>query len=320
MDIVVGDKVNYKGRGILPRNIVLNVMNVEGNFLRVKEHPKFRYKLSSFTLPNRKVDKPKLDLLNELIERVKREGGIRNVCSYALEFENDVRRFQVNDICHARLTVEGNRIVKNVALYIGKYSEGVHKEVYKRFVKYIIDESPWRNAFKDRYNDEMLNTGVYLDVTKPHWYCVSAAIALRSGNEHRKNLPMFDQLLRMGFSPNVSYLSSQLINSLDKYTGFTGGHHVFSSSLRPTDFTEFFDLGLIKGDPTPFNKAQGRMYKVFEVIGLPQMDDLNKYLFKKNEAIVISGHNQWNHPFKYIDLSSIENKVYFTNTIARLIK
>lgn len=207
-------------------------------------------------------------------------GNRAGTCSYGIEFEDGRIRLQAHDACHARMrwgsrmsgTDKDNSKPIAIACYIRGHVHSMkdeYKEAYKLHVKYMLNDSPWADAWLTKDVDEALNGCAMMDVTKPFSYVCSAAIAMRSGSEFPEFLPMFKRLLDMKYSPHVAYLMSHMTQV--KGGEFTvinqgGSHHVFHSGMFLNKVVDFFDNKKINFEDKPFNESPNTYYTIFKTI------------------------------------------------------
>lgn len=327
----VGDQVFYEGKGSLHPKEIYVIGHVVNNFVYVHG---VRYQAKSF----RSIHAPKppevvKDLMAELKERVDRTGV--HVCSYALEFENGHRRYQIADVCHARLPFGGQynkaeergNPLKAVALNVSGHIKKCNKDTlnaYKRHVQYILTESPWKDAFIPKPLEDVYTSGVYLDITKNYSYCVAAAMALRTGSEFPSKLSVFERLMKLGFSPNVSYVVAHFTYA-DKFTTFTGGHHVMNNTdMTMGKLASFFNTGVIATvDKASYKDSAGKPYSIFALIesGL-KLDALSIFnqIIRDCNHIVDEGKVEWGVRNQTIDVKDITKLVILANTFAKEIK
>lgn len=270
----VGDKVLYRGRGVLPRHIPLEVRRIVKGFVFVHGH-NTRYNVNSFVKPG-EDDKNKISLLEELSNKANNKVG---TCSYALEFENGFRRFQVADVCHARMTwgyEKKENALKAVALNIsGHITKAPDEETRKNMIRmyeYIIFRSPWKDAFLRPVGGKVPDkTGVYINIDMPYSYCVAAAIALRSVSEFPIKRDMFIRMVDLGVSEDVSYIASSCTNRRKESTvfeRFDGGHHVLNiSQHKMSDIKDFFFNKKINCRDMSYKLSRESSYKIWNVIG-----------------------------------------------------
>lgn len=326
-----GDKVFYQGKGMLRKDMPYYVERVVNEFIFIAER---RYQSSSFVREEQEEPAVAVPLLQELTGKVTKSGV--GVCSYALEFEGGHRRSQVADVCHARLTYGGRyhpadeqgkkllAVALNVSGHVAKY-KGEAAERYKRHVQYILTESPWKDAFIQKPLEEVYTSGVYLDLTKKFWYCVAAAIALRTGSEFDNCLPLFQRLLDLNYSPNVAYVVSQLSHGLNAFRYFAGGHHVLNNATMTMDaYASFFNTGkFAKCSGMSYQEASGCEYRIDPLIqqALVKTDvSLFNYVVAKLKHIVTKEKQAWGASFDSIKFDNPDNLIRVANLFAKEIK
>ena len=281
-------------------------------------------------------------MLEELTGKAK-DGA--DTCSYAIEFADGKRRFQVRDACHYRIrhhSNDGYCVTKNdpkgvkpvaVALNIGGHVKQMvdkHIEAYKAHVKYILDESPWSKAFLTRYSDDVMKTGVLMDLTQPYSFVCSAAIALRVGSEYQASLPIFKELIDMKYSGNVAFIMSH-ITQLEKDGKYSlrsqgGGHHVFNTGHTSAQFIQFFNEGKLNYDDGAYEDAAGKVYRIQDVIA-PQMGHgsldtkgaIGNLIFNDNKDMVKNVGEGWGKR-ETVVMDGLLGLCKVAKTLARRIK
>ena len=230
-------------------------------------------------------------LLNKLLEKTKLGSG---VCSYAMVDTEGNERFQVRDICHARLTSQYERkFYRTAVLEVkGHYKEHKHPEAFKAYVDYVINRSPWKGAFITRTTDEVISSGIALDVNKGVNYVVSAAVALRIGHEYMHLAKDFFELSSSGCPEHLAFLTASMCNGYHckgqyELGGQNGAHHILSSGMSLDNLKAFFFKGEANmGDA--FNKSQ--RYKILGLIGeFEQKNTVWEYLSKYPHVSVVKG-------------------------------
>jgi hypothetical protein len=257
----------------------------------------------------------KKTLAQELIEKVDRAGGA-GTCSYAIEFASGHRRFQSNDACHARMRwgkdygnndKDGDKPVAvacNIHGHIKRVTAVVDFEAYKVFVKYMLNDSPWADAWLTKDVDEAMKGCAMMDVTKHFSYVCSAAIALRTGSEYPRFLKVFKQLIDMKYSPHVAYIMSQMTtvgnNGSYDITGQGGSHHVFHNHMELDKVVAFFDNKKINIENAPYNESEKKMYTIFKTIA-------EEPGFKHGKPSILSTITNANKEFVYVNKTGWSN-------------
>ncbi len=329
----VGDKVFYKGRINRFNRVDAQIVRKYINGFLYVEGQVGRFNASSFVKLNgiQPIDKP-VDLLAELTVKANKSNG--GTCHYALEFDNGHKRFQVSDVCHARMPFDSTylkdpreKVLKAVALNVSEHLKRVrNKDAYKAFVKYIIQDSPWKNAFIPKDIEEVYTSGVYIDITKDYWYCVAAAIALRVGSEYENKLPLFNQIIELGFSTHVAFIVSQFSYNNGnevQLTKHAGGHHVINNvDVTTAQFSNFFKGILHKQAGFPYHQANGKGYTIQKMIGERRMEEKSVFddVVKTLENHVTITKRPWGESGSYIDLGDMKKLVVVCNYFEKVIK
>lgn len=183
---------------------------------------------------------------------------------------------QINDVCHARIDVHGRELERyDVAAlidfpYNGSFArDGEPMKRYKQYVDYMINRSPWAVAFKAKPVDEVINTGIEMDVEKPAGQVAGALIALRHGTEYPEKVKSFVKLLDMGIDEASAWILSFMFNHGKNgfsYGNHTGGHQAIASAMDADVIFKFFKKGFPKLErKKPYREAT--KYRVFEAVG-----------------------------------------------------
>ena len=272
-----------------------------------------------------------------MVQKLMDKAGDRaGTCSYAIEFDNGDIRLQSHDACHARMRY-GSRMSGGdkdnakpiaVACYIRGHNNGLgeqYREAYKAHVKYMLNDSPWADAWLTKDPDEALKGCAMMDVTKPFSYVCSAAIAMRSGSEYCKFLPLFKRLLDMKYSPNVAYLMSHMtqVNG-NKHTVIhqTGSHHVFHSGMSLTKVADFFNNKKLFRTDKPYNESHNTYYEIFKVMAehdAIKEGSLLDTLRKANPEFLVDDNTGW-VKIKTTAANSFDDYLKIVNTFARNFK
>lgn len=220
---------------------------------------------------------PKKSIRAALLKAVKK-GDISGICAFAMEAEDHKIYFENYSPCHAalnRLAPQNHKVVELAYSIVYEHTRVIpqSKDVklrHKRYVQYILNESPWAVCFKTKLSSVALRYDILMDVTKNRNWIAGACIALREGSEYYdERLPMFELILKKGYSGNTAFLMSTAYMLRDgeiRKRGMGGGHSVLYGEMDSKELFEFFRNGYTKGkDMPPFSESHGS-YKVFESI------------------------------------------------------
>lgn len=291
----------YKEPVEIPKPILLKDLRIQASKQGIVNYSRFSKKDLQELLNKRQniapplaPPKPVAPSLGE--ELRKKTGDVPGTCSYALEFSNGTRRFQVKDVCHARLRKKSsyeagyeeekkNNVVAAVCDIAGHYHVAPDKEAYKQAIVYLLNDSPYKQVYITKSWDDALREGVYLNVTKEsNSHCVTGAIALREASEFPKQTEMFSYLVKSGFSLSASWFAARHFKKNgDKitYNAHAGGHATISFSMDYAELITFWKKGFFRKVGEPMSKkADG--YEVFESIAKHYVlkNTLNDFLLK----------------------------------------
>ena len=213
------------------------------------------------------------DIRAELALKAK-AGYEGNRCNYSIEFDTGKIRHQAPDACHARLCWcgynEGDARAKeivNIALNITPHYNQLtkeNKEIYPKFVNYMLNESPWAFCFVTKDVKEALEVGILMDVNQNVSHIVGAAMSLRLATEFPSTLKPFGDALDKGYSGNVAHLiSGHLMGG--KVTSWPH-HSALTSSLNKNAIIKFFKNGYPVKLPAIAKDRKQTRYQIFDTI------------------------------------------------------
>ena len=269
------------------------------------------YSISRFRLSDnqeavpvqKKIEKKEKTLLKSLCDKV---GDIAGTCSYAIQFEGGRIRYEVRDVCHARIyypsytreAVEkkATAVALNVKGHVARSGAA-----YPDYVDYIINESPWASVFTgDKNLQTVLNSGIYLDVNRTVSELVCSAVALRAGSEFSFNNKLFKELSDMGFNKHVCWIVSQCFKQEGEnyiFSSLGGGHHVLATTMDLDEVVAFFKTGKFRNQENvrPY-KENGRGYAILSSMAEESGNDISNFVKKHPKAEKIPENWGW---FKY---------------------
>lgn len=263
-----------------------------------------RFKLHVAKKPGEKKEEvkkpdPKPDLREILTEVVKLKGQI-SICSYGTMFEDGFVNKQVNDVCHARLTyIHNGKPLKEAALILcgseqflseryNKEHVPRYMEVYREYIRYLLNESPWSVAFLTKDVQEAFEKGVLLNLDVHRNWAAGAAVATREGVEFVERLPVFKRVREMGFNGNVAYLCSMyLIGSFKNPGEYSkgncgGGHRVLNGCLPWDALCSFMAHGYKpQAHLKPFREEQGNYHIATACVdGYVNLEGQDRYYYQ----------------------------------------
>jgi len=91
----------------------------------------------------------------------------------------------MNDACYASLLYQSQQLESFVDYPFGKLRlrDYPDEEVLHRYLKYILQDSPWHRAFRTKSPKDVLKNAVVFDVNRPTTYVVQGGILLRATAE-----------------------------------------------------------------------------------------------------------------------------------------
>lgn len=227
-------------------------------------------------LPEQAAPPPPESLAKLLKEAQDRAGHI-GMCSYAIMNDKGNVKYQVNDICHARIRPYGMQgPFVGVSLMVEAHAvkiRGVSPEaeaLYLRAIDYILHRSPWSSIYINK--DFKNNFGcVDLDVNRGIHAVACAAIALRTCSEYPLNNKTFCALVDAGVNEHVAYIIAH--SCMNRGVGNnSGNHHVFSIACTLESVMSFFKTGKFIDEGTPYKDGK----EVYKIVSSQFVEDVNQ--------------------------------------------
>lgn len=185
--------------------------------------------------------------------------GAGGVASYVLLFEGAKPEHgyiiddNTGDICHARLSKAyrglGNGVcvaVYDAIRYHEKAITANRAKIYKRYVDYIINRSPWAVAHLEKDIDVVWDKGANMNVNVHGDILAAACVVARVGYEFSSMLDIFEDIVDAGFDENVAWLIAVSFTKVGKkyvIAEMGGGHHVIRADLRTDALLSFMKAG-----------------------------------------------------------------------------
>jgi hypothetical protein len=179
-------------------------------------------------------------------------------CSYAIKLANGKIREQKRDVCHARLPLQtgdylGHKQEKDpiaVVLHLkGHYKNAQPdlKETYVKYVDYMINRSPWAPIHLVKDAHDAIANCASLDVSRPLYELMGAAVSLREASEFPSNFRSFKKALELGYSEHTAYLMTCCFITRESgdscRTYITNGHKVMHTDNKVPAIINFFTKG-----------------------------------------------------------------------------
>lgn len=222
---------------------------------------------------------PAKDMRTQMNEKAAGKVGVSH---YAIQFKDGGIRFQIADICHARIGCgddRGNRGYANaVAITTGvkpfyDMLDGEAKANYKLFAEYITQRSIFRDCFLPC--SDVTKFSVYMNMKRSVHNIAAACIALREGSEqYSGKVSTFVWLIKQGISEDAAWVASRCFIPKDvdggDYTFRSHyAHDTISTNVKTDVFFKVFKDGLYMNDvPYADTKKEGyRDYQVYACTG-----------------------------------------------------
>lgn len=213
------------------------------------------------------------------------DSGDVGTSSYGIRYKDSNDALYINEVCHATLRWDSNRdeadeitdIVNLVGQHYGEIVESDKKPktviapIYRRYITWVLNESPWASICLTKDFDQACKEGVYLDVDRNISEIVAACIVMREGHEYMSRLPVFNAILDEGYSGNVAYLVAGTVvgacaDETYRLTGMNTGHCVLSSGMGWSKLAEFFKTGYKPGMTGMRKDSDQTSFRIFDTI------------------------------------------------------
>lgn len=214
------------------------------------------------------VKPPEPTLYEQLLKKYKNDGEY-GICCYAMRFAKDnYVSLNPNSACHASLGIgyenKHGHVVEacdNIATHQNRHIPKDLWEDYKKYVTWILNESPAAPQFLTKNVEDALTKGVYYDVTKPKSHVVASAILLREGSEWVGRLRVITKAVEMGFTYKEAFALSRFlsIDGVDiTWKPQRAAHCVMSVfNCTPEAFKLFMNTGFRETKEGPFSSTEG---------------------------------------------------------------
>lgn len=180
--------------------------------------------------------------LEKEIEQYSRGSGI-NPFAYRIFKQGAV--YRLGDVCYsnARYRDKLSAFVISLSPFKGKAHSGNHK----KFLKYIIERSPWKAAYNGRSMGWALRFGISMNLKVSHSYMLAAAVAVRETWEFPKLADTWAFLVKKGINEDFAYLICRGLSFSHNsfYADMSQGHHCIGEipkDYRKEAFSSFRNL------------------------------------------------------------------------------
>lgn len=235
-------------------------------------------------------------------------------CSFALQYEDFHRNVLKSYSCHAflgygkdagygNLTTNHGNITQVVFCLSGHYKASKEPATYKEWIDYMINRSPWSNAFITKDVEEGLKSGFYGNVEESLSRLSCSAIQMRQASEFGGVIETFKFIKANGFSDNVAcFMTIGIRKGANGWVNYSmdGGHTCFIGLHNLEQVVKFFKEGWHRPTDKPFKDNLGG-YKIQNSIAQQSTPDLYSF-FKKYCIPTVTGAG-WDRVEKLDDKS-----------------
>ena len=205
----------------------------------------------------------------KLRDQFRKDVGKRSgECHYAIILSDGSVQNHIRDVCHARLTPRTgckavlldarqhyDELVAGEGYAASPYFKG-SEVVYREWMEWLVNDSPFASAFITKNFDEALEYGYVLDVSKGASLIYCAAIAMRTAHEFNYILSSWKDMEDWGLNPLTRFMLAHSLNKQgEMYTPVCrSGHHiVFSSANQVSVLAATIKRGKMVDEGAPFN-------------------------------------------------------------------
>eukprot|EP00697_Spironema_sp_BW2_P003579 gnl/Spiro4/1476_TR792_c0_g1_i1.p1 gnl/Spiro4/1476_TR792_c0_g1~~gnl/Spiro4/1476_TR792_c0_g1_i1.p1 ORF type:complete len:339 (+),score=-40.74 gnl/Spiro4/1476_TR792_c0_g1_i1:1400-2416(+) len=161
--------------------------------------------------------------------------------------------------CHYRINAEK----APVHLLYGLSSDAIQltspkcKEQHKIICEYVMNESPFSEAFIDKDYAKGLENEILMNADKDIHMLAGACIALRTGFEENKlTLPTWSKLLEMGVNKHIAFILTHCFTYVEEDDNFvwrgTNHHMWMDMSMRLAPLLKFMKEGYAYREVKPY--------------------------------------------------------------------
>lgn len=228
-------------------------------------------------IPKPAVEEPKLQNIYEYAAKHMKKSD--DLCSWIIQ-RKGAKKYdeQVNWPCYAGLQHNGGPVEQ---LIISMYNKNgyittpLEKEQYDEWLKYVIEESPFRVSFLTKTAEEAKEKHLLMDCSRARDELLTSATAMRDGYEHKERLPVFTFFVEEGYSKHTAYLMAYMLhygNGKWSLTGMGNGHTNMDGTQDIDEVCKFFRVGynnkLWAGQPK-YNVTGGGFRGMYRLIAEP---------------------------------------------------
>jgi hypothetical protein len=232
--------------------------------------------------PKEKVNKEE-KMLNEFIAAwAKVEKSVHQITHYAGLYADGSHVMEPDRFCAAGIGAltparRGGKKITHLLFDVAVNHSQVKedkREMYKRYIHYILNESPWADVFLTKSVDEALKVGVFMNLDYSVSVIKGASIALREGSEYQRGLTDFNRLLDEEVSPNAAYLACVAVANMQQIA-MGSNHNAITDTAEVASLFQFFKDGVQKKE-TPFREGEA-LFGVWQSLFKVNADDKESF-------------------------------------------
>lgn len=197
--------------------------------------------------------------LREAINKKIGDNGNPGCCTYGWQYAKSKENgIFVAAICHANLNRYGGGLeeIAHLALHLRRhYEQSANKKEYKEYVKYVLNDSPFKDVCLTKNVEEAITLGVLLDVTKTASEVASTAVVLRQASEFPTTLTVWKECKANGATDHEAYIISTLFHETRYHVDM--GHSLYCSTTTVRGLVNLIKKGVKHGQGS-WGKDGGR--------------------------------------------------------------
>lgn len=239
------------------------------------------------------------------------------LCAYSLGLEDGTVVVSTNPFCHAFLQYFREKGLAAAPLVLANTVQTERpyydKNLCSFYLEWLINESPYANAFLSKDVDKLVEDGILVDLRQPYNYVCGAAIATRYAWEYPENAKVFMLLAHEGVDKDKAFLAStSLVKNLDgTFSCFPADFHTCLSASRITKEVALnFLEGNLQCGKTSYSIA--RTYDHIDGVWVPKNSRLNPqktfYALLQTRSILSGSEYIKKDPFGILEVKEREKK------------
>lgn len=179
------------------------------------------------------------------------------------------KNFCLKKICHADFRYEGThkKYYENISNHVK--NKVIDKEAYKRYVNYILQESPWAHCFVTKKYSVGVVHNIEMNTNVGPSQFMGAITALRMGSEFPEHLSVWNTLVKKhSCSNNEAMLIASLFKGGTNMIEYHGGHWIVGQYANISKVIDFFKNGYKPSKEEPVTKGNNAFGIWKEIYGL----------------------------------------------------